>query len=89
MYIERPPPLYISYESPEQTKQDQYQETLEAAEDKHQRIKKVTKINESKQCMEGLQEEPVEFGVLMPSPQLTRQAASIETSPMPHECNWK
>ncbi len=34
MYIEGPPPLYISYTSPEQTKQDQYQETLEAAGDK-------------------------------------------------------
>ncbi len=39
--------------NPEQTRQDQYQETLEEAGDKGQRIKKVTKINESKQCMEG------------------------------------
>ncbi len=50
MYVEGPPPLYISYASPEQTRQDQYQETLEAAGDKGQRIKKVTKMNESKQC---------------------------------------
>ncbi len=28
---------------------------------------KVTKVNESKQCMEGLQEEPVENGVSMPT----------------------
>ncbi len=49
--------MYISYASPEQTKQDRHQETLEAAGDKGQRIKKVTKVNESKQCMErGLQE---------------------------------
>ncbi len=34
----------------------------------------------------GLQEEPVDYGVLMPSPQLTQQAASIETSPMPLKC---
>ncbi len=69
MYIEGPPALYISYASPEQTKQDRYQETLDAVGDKVQRIKKVTKVNESKQCMEGgLQEEPVEYGVLMPSP---------------------
>ncbi len=86
MYVEGPPPLYISYTSPEQTKQDRYQETLEAAGDKDQRIKKVTRINESKQCMEGgLQEEPVEYGVSMPS-QLTQQAASIGTSPMPLKC---
>ncbi len=73
MYVEGSPPLYISYASPEQTRQDQYQETLEAAGDKGQRIKKITKVNESKQCMEGdLQEEPVEYGVSMPSPQLTQ-----------------
>ncbi len=30
---------------------------------------------------EGLQEEPVEYGVSIPSPQLTQQAASIGTSP--------
>ncbi len=29
MYIEGPPPLYISYVSPEQTKQDRHQDTLE------------------------------------------------------------
>ncbi len=68
IYIERPPPLYISYAGPEQTRQDRYQETLVAAGDKGQRIKKVTKVNQSKQCME---EEPVEYGVSMPSPQLT------------------
>ncbi len=34
MYVEGPPPLYMSYASPEQTGQDQYQETLEAAGDK-------------------------------------------------------
>ncbi len=61
MYIERPLPLYISYASPEQTKQEQYQETLELAGDKGQWIQKVTKVNESKQYMYGgLQEEPVE-----------------------------
>ncbi len=87
MYIEGPHPLYISYVSPEQTQQVQHQETLEATGDKGQRIKMVTKVNESKQCMEGgLQEEPVEYGVSMPSPQLTQQAASIGTSPMPLKC---
>ncbi len=75
------------YASPEQTRQDRYQETLEAAGDKGQRIKKVTKVNKSKQCTEGgLQEEPVEYGVSMPSPQLTQQAASIGTSPMTLKC---
>ncbi len=34
MYVEGPPPLYISYASQEQIKQDRYQETLEAAADK-------------------------------------------------------
>ncbi len=34
MYIEGPPLLYISYTSPEQTKQDRNRETLESAEDK-------------------------------------------------------
>ncbi len=38
MYVEGPPPLYISYASPEQTRQDRYKETLEAAGDKGQRI---------------------------------------------------
>ncbi len=58
MYIEGPPPLYISYASPDQTRQDRYQDTLEAAGDKGQRIKKVTKVIEGKQCMEGgLQED--------------------------------
>ncbi len=47
MYIEGSPPLYISYAGPEQTIQDQYQETIEAAGDKGQRIKKVTKIKVS------------------------------------------
>ncbi len=76
-----------SYACPEQTRQDRYQETLEGAGDKGQRIKKVTKVNESKQFMKGgLQEEPVEYGVLMPCPQLTQQAASIGTSPMPLKC---
>ncbi len=84
MYVEGPPPLYISYVSPKQTKQDQYQETLEAAGDKGQRIKNVTKVNESKQCMEGgLKEEPVEYGISIPSSQLTQQAASIGTSLRP------
>ncbi len=60
--------MYISYASPEQTRQDRYQETLEAAGDKGERIKKVTKINDSKECMEGgLLEEPVEYGVSIPS----------------------
>ncbi len=81
--IEGPPPLNISYVSPEQTRHDQYQGTLEAVGNKGQRIKKVTNVNESKQCMEeGLQEEPVEYGVLMTSPQLIQQAASIGTNPM-------
>ncbi len=87
MYVEGPPPPYISYASPEQTRQDRYQETLEAAEDKGQRIKKVTKVNKSKQCMEGgLQEEPVDYGVLMPSSQPIQQMASIGTRPMPLKC---
>ncbi len=34
MYVEGQPTLYISYVSPEQTKQDQYQETVEAAGNK-------------------------------------------------------
>ncbi len=34
----------------------------------------------------GLQEEPVEYGVLMNSLQLTQQVAPIETSPMPLKC---
>ncbi len=64
MYIEGPPPLYISYAIPAQTRQDQYQDILEAAGDKGQRIKKVTKVHESKQYMEGgLQGDPVEYGV--------------------------
>ncbi len=51
------------------------------------RIKKITKVNESKQCMEGgLQAESVEYGVSMPSLQLTQQVASIGTSPMPLKC---
>ncbi len=33
MYVEGPPPPYILYISPEQTKQDHHQETLEAAGD--------------------------------------------------------
>ncbi len=45
--------MYVEGPLPEQTRQDRYQETLEAAGDKDQRIKKVTKVNESKQCMEG------------------------------------
>ncbi len=70
-----------------QTRQAQYQETLEAVGDKGQRIKKVTKVDKSKQCMNrGLQEEPVGYGVSMPSPQVTQQAASVETSPMPLKC---
>ncbi len=40
MYIEGPLSLYISYASPEQTRQDQYQEILEAAGNKGQRIKR-------------------------------------------------
>ncbi len=52
MYIEGSHPLYISYTSPEQTRQDRYRDTLEAAGDKGHRIKKVTKVNESKHCME-------------------------------------
>ncbi len=53
-------------------KTDRYQDRLYAAGDKGQRIHKVTKLNQSKQSMEGgLQEEPVEYGVSMPSPQLS------------------
>ncbi len=64
--------VYITYASPEHTQQDRYQETQEAAGDNGQRIKKVTKVNESKQCMErGIQEEPVEYGVSMPSTEST------------------
>ncbi len=36
MYVEGPPPLYISHVSPEQTKQDEHQELLKAAGDKSQ-----------------------------------------------------
>ncbi len=43
------PPLYFSYVSPQHTKQDQNQETLEAVGDIGQWIKKVTKVKESKQ----------------------------------------
>ncbi len=44
----------------------------------------ITEANKSKQFMEGgLQEKPVGYGVSIPSPQLTQQAASIGTSPMP------
>ncbi len=76
MYVEGPPQLYIAYISPEQTRQDRYQETLEVAGDKGHRIKKVAKVNESKQCMKGgLHEESVEYGVSIPSPQITQQAA--------------
>ncbi len=86
MYVEGPPPLYISYVSPQQTRQDRYQETLEAAGDNGQRIKKVTKVIESKQCIEGgLQEEPVEYGVWLLLNSLNG-AASIGTSPMPLKC---
>ncbi len=48
MYIEGQPPLSISYASPEQTRQDGYEETLETAGDKGHRIKKVKKVNDSK-----------------------------------------
>ncbi len=48
-YVKGTPPLYISYVSPEQTKQDQYQDTLKVAGDKRSMNKKVTKVNESKQ----------------------------------------
>ncbi len=58
MHIQRPPPLYIWYASPEQTKQNQYQETLEAVGDKSERIKKVMKVNVNKHRMgRGLQDE--------------------------------
>ncbi len=69
MYVEGPPLLYISYASPEQTRQDRYQETLETAGDKGQRKvtkgkKKVTKVNESKQCMEGVLQEELILSLL-------------------------
>ncbi len=67
--------LKHSYASPEQTKQDRYQETLEAAGDKVQRIKKGNKSG-----------EPVEYGIWMPTPQLTQQAESIGRSPMSLKC---
>ncbi len=51
-YIEGPLPLYIAYVSPEQTKQERHPETLEAVGDKGQSMKKVTKVNESKQWKE-------------------------------------
>ncbi len=38
MYVEGSPPLYISYVSSKQAKQDRHHETLEAAEDKGQWI---------------------------------------------------
>ncbi len=34
----------------------------------------------------GLQEEPVEYGVSLPSPQLNQRSASIGTSTMPLKC---
>ncbi len=34
----------------------------------------------------GFQEEPVEYGVSMPSPQITQQAVSIGTSLKPLKC---
>ncbi len=43
MHIEEQPPLYISYTSPEQTRLDQCQESLEASGNKGQRIKKGNK----------------------------------------------
>ncbi len=87
MYVEGPPPLYISHVSPKQTRQDQYQETIEAVGDKYQRMKKVTQIHQIKQCKErGLQKETLEYGASMPSPQLTQQGASIGTGPMPLNC---
>ncbi len=43
--------------------------------------------SERKEAMErGPLDEPVEYGVLMPSAQLTQQVASIGTSPMPLKC---
>ncbi len=88
MYVEGPPPLYISYASPEQTRQDQYHaRDTRNSRRQRQKNKKVTKVNESKQYMDGgLQEEHVDYGVSMPSPQLTQQAASIGTTPMPLNC---
>ncbi len=34
----------------------------------------------------GLQEKSIDYGVWMPSPQLTQQVAFIGTSPMPIKC---
>ncbi len=51
MHIEGPPPLYMSYVSPEQTKQDQHQETLEATGGQLLK-KKDNKMNESMQWKE-------------------------------------
>ncbi len=68
--------MYISYVSPEQTKQEQHLETIEAARDKGQWIEKVTKMNESKQWNEVIRRS-------LPSPQFIQQAASIGTSPLP------
>ncbi len=42
-YIEGSPPLYISYVSPQQTKQDRHQETLETVGDNGQLNKKGNK----------------------------------------------
>ncbi len=44
MYTEEPPPLYISYVSPEQTNQGQHQEMQEPAGHKGLWINKVTKV---------------------------------------------
>ncbi len=49
MYIEGPPPLYISYISPEQTKQYRHQQILELVGDKGRWIEKVTKMKKNKQ----------------------------------------
>ncbi len=75
IYIRRgTTPLYTSHVSPKQRRQ----ETIEAAGDKGQLIKKVTNVKESKQCMaRGVLKEPVEYGVSMSSPHLT---VSIKTS---------
>ncbi len=57
-------------------------DSIVAAGDNGQRIKRVTKVTESKQCMEGgLQEEPVEYGVSVPSPQFIQHAAPYWDKP--------
>ncbi len=50
-------------------------------------MNKKCKKSEGKYAMERcLQKEPVEYGVLMPSPELNQQAASSGANTMPFKC---